>query len=94
MNDLGQQRLVDKLLAHIEKNGNDTRLRELAAGIRSGSAGWAESLNASFYAEALSPGLDNFAGWYDQLSESERAEHAERCQHKVDDLNRDQPPSD
>jgi hypothetical protein len=92
MSALGQQRLVDKLLAHIERNGNDERLRELAAGIRSGHAGWAESLNASFYVEALHPGLNDFAGWYDQLDESERAEHAERCQQEVDDLNREQPP--
>lgn len=94
MSDLGQERLVDRLLAHIETNGKDERLRELAAGIRSGSASWAESLGASFYSEALRPGLDGFVGWYDQLSESERAEHAERCQNTVDELNQDHMPSD
>jgi hypothetical protein len=90
MSDLGQERLVDKLLAHIEKNSNDERLREMAAGMRSGSAGWAESLNSSFYAEALQPGLVDFAGWYDELSESERAEHAGRCASTVAELNQDQ----
>jgi hypothetical protein len=87
MSDLGQERLVDKLLAHIEKNGTDERLREMAAGIRSGSAGWAESLSASFYAGALEPGINDFAGWYDELSESERADHAERCASTVAELN-------
>ncbi|MEU7908592.1 hypothetical protein [Actinoplanes sp. NPDC049118] len=86
MSDLGQERLVDKLLAHLEENGSDERLRELAAGIRNGSAGWAQSLNASFYAEAMQPGLIGFTEWYDQLSESERAEHAERCQRDIDAL--------
>lgn len=90
MSDLGQERLVDKLLAHIEKNGNDERLRELAGGIRSGSAGWAESLSASCYAEVVLPGLNDFAGWYDTLSNSERAAQAERCQSTVDELNQNQ----
>lgn len=94
MSDPGQERLVDRLLIHIEKNGKDERLRELAAGIRSEHASWVESLTASFYSEALQSGLRDFAGWYDQLSESERAEHAERCQRKVDELNRTSFPAD
>jgi hypothetical protein len=92
MSDIGQERLVDRLLDHIEKHGKDERLRELAAGIRSGNAGWAESLSASFYAEAVQPGLNDFAGWYDQLGESERAKQAEHCQRGIADLNPGQAP--
>lgn len=86
MTSSGQERLIDTLLAHIERNAGDERLRELAAGIRSGYAGWAESLSSSFYTEALQRGLDGFTGWYDQLSDSERAEHAEHYQGKLNEL--------
>ena len=75
----GQERLVDRLLAHVEKNSDDGRLRELAAGLRSGHAAWDESLRASCYAEALQPGLDSFAEWYDQLDDADRAAYVERC---------------
>jgi hypothetical protein len=90
VSDYARERLVDKLLAHVAENGDDERLRELATGIRQGSAGWAESLSASFYAEALQPKLDGFIGWYDQLSETDRAEEADRCQHELDQINRAQ----
>lgn len=88
--DVGHERLVDKLLAHLAKNGHDERLRELATGIRGGHAGWGESVRAAVYADALRPGLNGFARWYDELSESERAQHAEHCQSALDDLNREQ----
>jgi hypothetical protein len=94
VSDPGRERLVERLLAHLENNGDDERLRELAAGIRSGSAGWAGSLTAPAYAEALKPGLNGFARWYDHLSDTERAEQAGRCRSTVDDLNRDRPPGD
>jgi len=81
---------MDKLLAHVAENGDDERLRELATGIRRGSPGWAESLSASFYADALQPKLDSFIGWYDQLSETDRAKEADRCQHELDQINRAQ----
>jgi hypothetical protein len=85
MSDAAHERVIGKLLAHIEKNGSDERLRELAAGLREGHAGWAESLRAPAYAEALQPGLNTFTGWYGQLSASERAEQAERYQRKLDE---------
>jgi hypothetical protein len=90
MDDNGRRQLVDKLLAHLEKNGDDGRIRELAAGIRQGNAGWAESLAASSYAQALQPKLDGFIGWYQHLGESDRATEAERCQSELDHMNRTQ----
>ncbi|RZU51202.1 hypothetical protein EV385_3010 [Krasilnikovia cinnamomea] len=87
MSDLGHERLVDRLLAHLERHSDDERLREMASGIRQGNASAAESLRASYYADALYPGLDGFAGWYQQLSESERAAHADQCRKVLDDLN-------
>lgn len=92
MSDFGKERIVDRLLAHLEKNGSDENLRELAGGIRRGEADMRDSLSASPYSQAMRPGLLNFGSWYEQLSESDRAEWAERCQHEIDELNRAEAP--
>jgi len=87
MTDFGHQRIVDRLLAHIEKNGENERLRKLAADVRRGNASLGDYLNSAEYAQALQPGMADFTGWYDQLSDSERAEQAQRLQKAVDQVN-------
>jgi len=87
MPDYGHDELVERLLAHIERHGDDERLRELAGGLRRGRAGWAESLSSSAYTDALQPKLDGFAGWYQSLSETERAAEAARCDSELEKLN-------
>jgi len=96
MSDYARDHLVDKLLSHVARNSDDERLRELAAGIQKGEAGWEESLGASFYAEALAPKLEGFAGWYQSLSDDERAEHAAKCEDQLNEIERQaaQPDTD
>ncbi|WP_127504014.1 hypothetical protein [Actinoplanes solisilvae] len=86
MSDYARQRIVDRLLAHLEANGSDEHLRELAAGVRRGDAPVRDFVANSSYAEALQPGLENFAGWYDTLSDSDRAEQAEQCRQVIEKI--------
>ncbi len=82
----GRDNVVDRLLAHLEKNGDDERVRELAADVRHGRTTLAESLSASFYADALRPSLDGFVGWYQQLSDADRDAEVDRSQAEINKL--------
>lgn len=93
MSDHGRELLVDRLLAHIEKNGSDGTLREMAAGIRRGDGSLRDFLASSSYYRALQPGLQDFSQRYDRLSDSERAGEAQRCQRHLDQLGRQERTS-
>jgi hypothetical protein len=87
----GRDNVTERLLAHLENNGDDERVRELASDVLHGRSTLTESLAASFYAEALLPKLDGFAGWYEQLSDADRAAEADLIQveiEKLDEQNR------
>jgi hypothetical protein len=85
MSESGRERIVNPLLAHIENNCSNDHLRELAAGVRQGDGHLRDFLAASPYSQALQPALAEFGRWYDRLSDSERAEQAQRCQQIIDD---------
>ncbi|GIM98072.1 hypothetical protein [Paractinoplanes toevensis] len=87
MTDFGDQRIIDRLLAHIEKNGDDERLREMATDVRRGDAQLRDFLSASEYSAALQPGLQGFTNWYERLDESERAAQFSAYEQARDRLN-------
>ncbi|WP_305788400.1 hypothetical protein [Symbioplanes lichenis] len=67
--------IVDKLLAHLEANGDTEAVRELAGALRRGELDWPAGLGAPFYAEALAPRIAAFADWHRSLSDDDRTRH-------------------
>ncbi|HEX8343532.1 MAG TPA: hypothetical protein VF657_02140 [Actinoplanes sp.] len=86
---LGEQRLLNQLLGHLENDSDDDCLRELATGVRNGDVSLDAALSADAYAESLRPGLTGFADWYHQLDADTRAAEIERSRTQIDKLSED-----
>ncbi len=80
----GEQRVLDQLLEHLQRNSDDERLRELATGVLAGDISLNAALSADAYTESLRPGLTRFADWYHDLDADALAEELTRSRSHID----------
>ena len=74
--DRAQARILGQVLQHLARTSPDERLREMASGVINGDLSLTAAAGSSYYGEAIGHRTAAFTTWYDALSDTERAEHA------------------
>ncbi|SNY58232.1 hypothetical protein [Paractinoplanes atraurantiacus] len=79
-----EEPVLGPILRHLQRNSEDERIRELAAGVLNGEVSLREALTADAYADALRPGLVNFTRWRQQQGDDTLVELIEQNRAQIE----------